>query len=202
MKSVSGVKFGKTEAGAVWLDAARTSPFRFYQFWLNTPDSEVVSYLKFFTFLERAEIEELATITGQSPERRLAQLALASELTTLVHGEDQAARAEHASAVIFSDGIATLPVDDVLAVFEDVPSIDLPVDQIGGDGIGLVDLLTRAGLAPSKGEARRLVQGGGVYVNNRRATDPATRVTWAEAIEGRLLILRKGQREQRLVRLL
>lgn len=200
MKTASGSKFGKTESGTVWLDESRTSPFRFYQFWLNTPDADAVAYLKSFTFLERSTLDALAESSARTPERREAQRALAREVTTLVHGARLAARAEHASAVVFSDDIATLDVDDVLAVFEDVPSTELPADEIVGQGMGLVDLLARVGLAPSKGEARRLVQAGGIYLNNRRASDPAARVTRDHAIGGRLLVLRKGQREQRLVR--
>ena len=114
MTTASGVKFGKTEAGAIWLDPARTSPFRFYQFWLNTDDRDVVAYLKFFTFLERAAIEELEAATKSAPEKREAQRVLAREVTGLVHGVEQVARAEHASAVLFGEDIATLDADDVL----------------------------------------------------------------------------------------
>jgi tyrosyl-tRNA synthetase len=201
MKTAAGTKFGKTESGAVWLDASRTSPFRFYQFWLNTPDTDAVGYLKSFTFLERTVIDEAASEAARAPERRDAQRMLAREVTTLVHGAAAAARAAHASAVVFSDDIATLEVEDVLAVFEDVPSTELAAEEMAGAGVGLVDLLARVGLAPSKGEARRLVQSGGVYLNNRRASDPQARVTRELAIGGRLLVLRKGPREQRLVRL-
>jgi tyrosyl-tRNA synthetase len=201
MKAASGVKFGKTEAGAVWLDASRTSPFRFYQFWLNAADADVIGYLRSFTFLERPAIDEFAGAAARAPERREAQRALAREVTTLVHGAGAALRAEHASAVVFGDDIATLDAEDVLAVFEDVPSTDLAADEVAGAGVGLVDLLARVGLASSKGEARRLVQSGGVYVNNRRASDPGVRVTRDQAIGGRLFLLRKGQREQHLVRL-
>jgi tyrosyl-tRNA synthetase len=201
MKTASGSKFGKTESGTVWLDESRTSPFRFYQFWLNTPDADVVAYLKSFTFLERAVIDELSVEAARAPGQRGAQRTLAREVTTLVHGANAADRAAHASAVVFSDDIATLAVEDVLAVFEDVPSTELAADEMAGAGVGLVDLLARVGLAPSKGEARRLVQSGGVYLNNRRASDPQARVTREHAIGGRLLVLRKGQREQRLVRL-
>ncbi len=126
---------------------------------------------------------------------------LAREVTTLVHGADQAARAEHASSVLFGEDITTLPAEDVLAVFEDVPSTELPSDAFGGEGMGLVDLVARVQLASSKSEARRLVQSGGVYVNNRRVADPQARVTRAEAIGGRLFVLRKGQKQMHLVKL-
>jgi tyrosyl-tRNA synthetase len=195
------VKFGKTEAGAVWLDPQRTSPFHFYQFWLNTDDRDVVRYLKFFTFLTKEAIESLGRATAESPERRDAQRTLAREVTALVHGADQVARAEHASSLLFAGDIASLEVDEVLAVFEDVPSTELAADTFGGDGIGIVDLMARVQLAPSKGEARRLVQSGGVYVNNRRVSDPQARLTRVEAIGGRLFVLRKGQKQNHLVRI-
>ena len=199
--TASGVKFGKTESGTVWLDAARTSPFRFFQFWLNTDDRDVVTYLKYFTFLERAPIAALEAATAATPEAREAQRVLAREVTTLLHGAEQASRAEHASHVLFGEDITTLTVDEVLAVFEDVPSTELPADAFGGEGIGMVDLVARVQLAASKSEARRLVQAGGVYVNNRRVADPLARVTRAEAIGGRLFVLRKGQKQTHLVRL-
>src|SRR5712692_7251332 len=182
--TASGVKFGKTEAGAIWLDPARTSPFRFYQFWLNTDDRDVVSYLKFFTFLDRAAIVALEEAARTAPEKRGAQRVLAREVTTLVHGADHLARAEQASSVLFGEDIATLPVDDVLAVFDDVPSTELPGETFAGEGMAVIDLMTRVQLAPSKGEARRLVQSGGVYVNNRRVSDVLARLTRDQAIGG------------------
>jgi len=199
--TASGVKFGKTEAGTIWLDPARTSPFRFYQFWLNTDDRDVVPYLKYFTFLDRDTIEAVDATGREAPGKREAQRLLAREMTTLVHGGEQMARAERASSVLFGEDITTLSADDVLSVFEDVPSAELPATALDGDGIGMVDLVARAQLAGSKSDARRLVQSGGVYVNNRRINDPQTRLTRAHAIEGRLILLRKGQRQNVLVRL-
>jgi len=199
--TASGVKFGKTESGTVWLDPARTSPFKFYQFWLNTDDRDVIPYLKFFTFLDRDAIDALEARVREAPQAREAQRTLAREVTALVHGAGQVARAEHASSVLFGEAIATLPADDVLAVFDDVPSIEVPADAFEGEGLGIVDLVSRTPLAASKGEARRLVQSGGVYVNNRRTADPQARVRREHAIEGRLLVLRKGQRQNVLVRL-
>jgi tyrosyl-tRNA synthetase len=200
MTTASGTKFGKTEAGTIWLDPARTSPFKFYQFWLNTDDRDVVEYLRFFTFLDRAAIAALEAATKTAPEKREAQRVLAREVTAIVHGAEQVARAERASTVLFGEDIATLDADDVLAVFADVPSTELPADALG-EGIGIVDLLARVQLAPSKGEARRLVQSGGVYLNNRRLSDPQSRVTREQAIGGRLFVLRKGQRQNHLVKL-
>jgi tyrosyl-tRNA synthetase len=201
MKTASGTKFGKTEAGTVWLDAARTSPFRFYQFWLNTDDRDVIPYLRYFTFLDRDAIAALEVSVREAAEKREAQRVLAREVTTLVHGASQVTRAEHASGVLFGEDLSTLSADDVLAVFEDVPSADVPAEALDGEGIGMVDLVTRARLAESKSDARRLVQSGGVYVNNRRVSDPAARLTREQAIEGRLLVIRKGQKQNVLVRL-
>ena len=203
MKTASGVKFGKTEAGTIWLDPARTSPFKFYQFWLNTDDSDVVAYLKYFTFLDRELVASLETATRAAPEKREAQRVLAREVTTLVHGSNHVTRAEHASSLLFGEDIAMLPADDVLAVFEDVPSSTVAVASFLGAGIGIVDLLAdpQVRLAPSKSEARRLVQSGGVYVNNRRVADPHARLTRDQAIDGRLFVLRKGQKQTHLVRL-
>jgi tyrosyl-tRNA synthetase len=197
----SGTKFGKTEAGTVWLDAQRTSPFQFYQFWLNTDDRDVVSHLKKFTFLERDEIARLEESTRVEPQKRDAQRALARELTTTVHGAEQTARAEQASTVLFGEDITTLSLEDVLAVFADVPSTELAGDALGDEGVGIVDLVARVQLAPSKSEARRLVQSGAVYVNNRRVADPQARVTRDLAIAGKLFVVRKGQRQQHLVKL-
>jgi len=201
MTTASGTKFGKTEAGTVWLDPARTSPFRFYQFWLNTSDRDAIPYLKYFTFLDRPAIDALEAATKGAPEKREAQRVLAREVTTAVHGAEQVARAEHASSLLFVEDISTLPVDDVLAVFEDVPSTELAAGELGGDGIGLVDLVARVQLAPSKTEARRLVESGGIYVNNRRASDVKTKLTREQAIGGCLFVLRKGQKQNHLVRL-
>ena len=127
----AGVKFGKTEAGAVWLDPARTSPFHFYQFWLNSDDRDVVRHLKFFTFLPRETIEALARATAGAPERREAQRTLAREVTALVHGPDQVVRAERAAAVLFSEQVTSADVGDVLMVFADAPSTELTLPHEG-----------------------------------------------------------------------
>ena len=197
----SGVKFGKTEAGAVWLDPHLTSPFRFYQFWLNTEDSDAGRYLRYFTFLDRPTIEELEEATRTSPESREAQRALAREATQMVHGPEHVTRAERASGVLFGEDIATLPADDVLSVFDDVPSSTVTADKLAGDGVAVVDLLASSGLTASKGEATRLIRGGGVYVNNRRVTDERARLRSTDAIEGRLFVLRKGAKQNHVVKI-
>jgi tyrosyl-tRNA synthetase len=201
MKTASGAKFGKTEVGTIWLDAQRTSPFKFYQFWVNTDDRDAVPYLKFFTFLGEHDVEALAAAAAAAPERREAQRVLAREVTTLVHGADHVARAERASSLLFVEDITSLPLEDVLAVFEDVPSTELVASEFDGEGIGIVELVARVQLAASKSEARRLVQSGGVYVNNRRASDVQQKITHQQAIGGRVLLLRKGSKEQHLIRL-
>jgi tyrosyl-tRNA synthetase len=203
MTTASGGKFGKTEAGTIWLDPGRTSPFKLYQFWLNTEDRDVVSYLKLFTFLDRAAIGELEAVTTSAPAKREAQRALAREVTTLVHGAEHVTRAEHASSVLFGEDISTLSGDQVLAVFADVPSSSVSQSSFDGAGMALIDLLAdpQVRLAPSKSEARRLVQSGGIYVNNRRISDVQARLTRDQAIDGRLFVLRKGQKQNHLVRL-
>ena len=198
--SASGVKFGKTEAGAVWLDRERTSPFRFYQFWLNTDDRDVVRYLKFFTFLSAEDIGVLEQATAAHPETRDAQRVLARAVTALVHSEDDVQRAERAATLLFHEDIATLSVDDVLAVFDDVPSTDVPSAEFAA-GVSVLDAVVRTKLAPSKSDARRLVESGGIYVNNRRVSDVKARLTSAQAIGGQLFIVRKGARQNSLLRL-
>ena len=193
----AGVKFAKTEAGAVWLDPARTSPFHFYQFWLNTDDRDVVRYLKFFTFLPREAIEALARATAEAPERREAQRTLAREVTALVHGSEQVERAERAAAVLFDESITRADVHDVLMVFADAPSTEL---ALAADGMSLVEMLATVKLAASRSEATRLVKSGGVYVNNVRATDERARLHVGDAIGGQVILLRKGRKDQHVVK--
>lgn len=197
--NAAGTKFGKTESGTVWLDPARTSPFRFYQFWLNTDDRDVVPYLKYFTWLGRPEIEALETAVAERPERREAQKVLAQEVTRLVHGPEELARAERASEVLFGGSLDGVSVDDLLGVFEDVPSTDVERVRLEDGDLLLPDLLVETGIATSKGEARRLVRAGGVNVNNRRASDENAPITPGDCIEGRLIVLRKGQKHYHLV---
>jgi len=198
--TATGVKFGKTEAGTVWLDATRTSPFRFYQFWLNTVDADAVRYLRYFTFLSEADITELERGLRAAPERRETQRALAREVTRLVHGQAAVERAEHASSVLFSEAISELAVEDLLAVFEDVPSTDVAAAALDGEGASVAELLAASGLASSKGEAVRLIRGGGVSLNNRRVANERERVVRGQAIGGRVFILRKGKQQQHVLR--
>jgi tyrosyl-tRNA synthetase len=194
-----GTKFGKTEGGSVWLDAKRTSPYRFYQFWLNTDDRDVVKYLKFFTFLDEETILSLEQSLEAHPEQREAQYRLASELTRTLHGSTACSRAEKASRVLFGGELTGLSAEDVQEIFADVPSSELPRTQLEG-GLPVVDLLVLSKLAASKGEARRLISGGGMYLNNQRISEAGQMVMIGEAIEGRFLVLRKGQKSYHLVK--
>jgi tyrosyl-tRNA synthetase len=199
--TAAGVKFGKSEAGAVWLDPDLTSPFRFYQFWLNTDDRDVVTYLKYFTFLTREEVEALEADVRTSPEKRVAQRTLARAVTATIHGQEAVERAEHASGLLFGERISELDVDDIVAVFDDVPSTGVAAAAFAAQGMAIADLLVATKIAASKGEAMRLVKGGGVYVNNRRVADERARFTADQAIAGRMFVLRKGARQYHLVRI-
>jgi tyrosyl-tRNA synthetase len=199
--TASGVKFGKTEAGAVWLDPALTSDFRFYQFWLNTDDRDAVKYLKFFTFLAGDRVEALERELAAAPEKRAAQRELAREVTRLVRGEEAVVRAERASAILFGGSLADARADDVLEVFADVPSTEIEAARFAEPGLAIAELLTLAGLAASKGEAARAIKGGGIYLNDGRVTDERGRITLGQAIDGRLFVLRKGQRNRHVVRI-
>src|SRR5690606_2688388 len=200
--TASGAKFGKTEAGTVWLDAERTSPFRFYQFWLNADDRDAEHWLKAFTFLPLEEIGEVMAAQAANPAARAAQRRLAEEVTALVHGADGLARADRATAGLLGRRPAQdLPAAELLEVSPDVTSTELPRARFEGDGMRIVELLDESGLASSRGDARRLVAGGGVYLNGERVADVERRVTLADAIDGAVVLLRKGRKENRVVRL-
>ena len=197
----AGVKFGKTEAGAVWLDAKLTSPYRFYQFWLNTDDRDVITYLKFFTWLSNEDIDQLEQTVKSSPENRVAQRRLAREVTTMLHGETELEKAVRGSEFFFGKEIEGLSVQEMLDIFADVPSLTMQKTKLGGEAFTLGDALALSGLAPSKGEAKRLVQGGGISVNNRRVNDVRQAISTFDLIDGQLLVVRKGAKECRLIRI-
>lgn len=199
--TASGVKFGKTEAGAVWLSAERTSPYRFYQYWLNVDDADVGMYLRFFTLLSRDEIEALEAAAASAPHERAAQYALAREVTGRVHGETGLARARSASEALFGGEMTGLAPDEIEEIFADVPSGVVGADALGGGGMGIVELLAATGVTPSKGEARRAVEQGGIYLNNQRVTDLERTVTLDDTIGGRFLVIRRGKRRYHLVRM-
>jgi tyrosyl-tRNA synthetase len=198
--SASGVKFGKTEEGAVWLDAELTSPYRFYQYWLNTDDRDVVTYLKYFTFLDQAQIEEIEAAHGAEPQKREAHRRLASEVTEMVHGPDALARAQRSSEVLFGAEIDDLEPAEILDIFQEVPSTTLAAGEVSGEGLPAVDLFAQS-LEISKGAARRLIREGGAYLNNRRCGDENTRITREDFLGGAVLVLRKGRKQYHVVQL-
>ncbi|MEJ5199671.1 MAG: tyrosine--tRNA ligase [Anaerolineae bacterium] len=195
-----GVKLGKTEQGTIWLDPKRTSPYRFYQFWLNQQDADVIRYLGYFTWLTREEIAELEQAVATRPEQREAQRRLAREVTRMVHGEQALAQAERASQALFGGSLDGLSADEIGEIFAEVPSCEMPRSAFEGEGKPVVDLLAEAGLVKSKGEARRLIAAGGAYVNNIRVTDAAQAVTTAQLIGGQFVVLRSGKKQYHLVR--
>lgn len=200
VRSASGVKFGKTEEGAVWLDPNRTSPYRFYQFWMNTSDEDVLNYLKYFTFLEREEVGELEKAHAESPQQRTAHRKLAEEVTRLVHGDEGLERALSATQVFFGAAFDDLEPAQVMDVFADVPSGELPRERFSAPA-RLIDILVESGFLPSKKEARRSIEGGGLSVNNHRVTDVDATLDLEQAIGGELFVFRKGKRSYHVVRI-
>jgi tyrosyl-tRNA synthetase len=197
--TAAGTKFGKTEAGAVWLDPKLTSPYRFYQFWVNVDDRDVSRFLRFFTLLPREEIEALERDLEAHPERRAAQQALARDVTTRVHGEGAARAAADVSALLFGKGDAgELSAAALEALRDEVPFVEIPV--LPAEGIDAVDLFVSAKLAPSKGGARRLLEQGGLSVNGKKLSAEERVVRSESMLVGRHLLLRKGAREYALVR--
>ena len=192
-----GTKYGKTAAGTVWLDAKKTSPYRFYQFFVNSDDADVTALLKTLTFLGQDEIASLEAELRARPEQRGAQRALAREMTTLVHGADALAAAQRASEILFGAPIGDVPE----AVFNDVVD-EVPTTDLGAlDGaVSFIDLAIRAGLSKSKSEARRDLTAGGFYLNNVRIDDPARVVTREDLLFGKYLLLRKGKRSYAVLR--
>lgn len=195
-----GSKFGKTESGAVWLDPNRTSPYKFYQFFINTEDSMVSTYLRKFTLLPRAEIEALEAAHAAKPEAREAHRALAREVTALVHGEAARDDAVRASEIMFGGGLDGISERVFEEVVGEVPTIDVEATVFAEAGINVLDAFVRSGLAQSKGQARRDLEGGGLYVNNLKAGDAQRQLSQADLLFGRYLLLRKGKRSYAVLR--
>jgi tyrosyl-tRNA synthetase len=198
LMTAAGTKFGKTEAGTVWLDADLTTPYEFYQFWLNADDRDAVRYLKFFTFLEASRIAELEDAGVREPEKRHVQRAVAQAVTRIVHGDAAVREAERASEKLFGGDIATMSAAELLQVFANVPSKTIAPQR---DGWRLANLLTDIGLTASNGEATRLIRSGGIYVNERRVTDEKARLSASEANDGQLFVVRKGKKDYFLIRI-
>ena len=191
-----GTKFGKTEGGAVWLDPQRTSPYKFYQFFVNTEDAKVSEYLRKFTFLSRAEIEVLEASHAANPGAREAHKALASAVTRLVHGETALAGALKASAILFGAEIGDTSEEIFRDVVGEIPTKDVTAAQLNAPGTSLAELLVHSGLAPSKGQARKDIEGGGVYINNVKAAAdaPNRALTSSDLLFDKYILLRKGKR--------
>ncbi len=174
---------GKTESGAIWLSPQRTSPYAFYQYWVNVDDAEAGMCLRFMTELEHDEIEALDRSRAEEPNRRASQKSLAEELTRLIHGESGLAKALTATKVFFGAEISQLSDSDLAEIFADVPGCELSSNDLDGEGLPVVDAFAQSGLCRSKGEARRTIQEGGAYVNNLRVTDVEARLTRSDLAE-------------------
>ncbi|MFE2181042.1 tyrosine--tRNA ligase [Streptomyces sp. NPDC059455] len=189
MTKADGTKFGKTETGTLWLDPEMTTPYAFYQFWLNTDDQDISRYMRILSFKSRDELEELEKVTEERPQARTAQRALAEELTTLVHGADQCAAVIAASKALFGQGeLAELDEATLAAAISELPNAK--VSELGQ----VTDLFAEVGLAPSKSAARRTVKEGGAYVNNVKVTAEDAVVAADELLHGRWLVLRRGKK--------
>lgn len=194
-----GGKFGKTESGAVWLTAARTSPYAMYQFWLNTSDEDIVRFLKLFTLLSREEIAELETAHAERPGAREAHRALAHHATTLVHGEAEAINAAKAAKALFSGEIADLPRELLTEVFAEIPSSDHPRASLDGEGVSLTDFLVETGLAKSKRESREFLANGSVSINGTKAGVDHT-LSASDLLHNEIIALRRGKKAWHLTR--
>jgi tyrosyl-tRNA synthetase len=195
-----GGKMGKTESGTVWLSADRTSPYQFYQYWINVDDADAGKCLRFLTEVSREELESLDAARSADPGKRESQRRLAEEITRLVHGEEGLATARRATEIFFGAEISQLNDGQLAEIFADVPSRELPRERLSGGGLPLIDALVESGLSKSKGDARRTIQQGGAYVNNRRVADLDARLTTANLASESVMILRSGRRSYALIR--
>jgi len=192
--NADGTKFGKTEKGAFWLDARKTSVYRFYQFWIRTDDRDVVRYLKFFTFLSQPEIAALEKEHQDKPEARAAHKALAKAVTDLVHGESATAEAMRASEILFGGGLEGISESTFEDIVHEAPGKEVEKSKLEGGGWPLVEVLVHSGLSTSKGQARKDIEGGGIYLNNVREASPQRALGSSDLLFGRYLLLRKGKR--------
>jgi tyrosyl-tRNA synthetase len=195
--NASGTKFGKTEAGTVWLDAELTKPYEFHQFWLNVDDRDAARYVRFFTFFGQEAIAELEAASAREPERRHAQRALAREVTRMVHGESAVREAESSAEKLFRGDLRSMSEGELLQVFSAVPSSQT---SHRAEGWSLTEFLASTAITESRGEATRLIRGGGIYVNGERVTDEKARLRPEDAIQGQYFVVRKGKKDNFLVR--
>jgi tyrosyl-tRNA synthetase len=189
-----GTKFGKTASGAVWLDPKKTSVYRFYQFWINVDDRDVIRYLKYFTFLTQEEIAALEKQQTENPGARVAHKALAKAVTDLIHGPAATTEAIRASQILFGGELAGISEATFNDISGEVPAKDIEKTRLAGTGMPLVELLVHAGLCPSKGQARKDIEGGGVNLNNVREASATRAVTVADLLFGKHILLRKGKK--------
>lgn len=196
-----GTKMGKTESGAVWLDADRTSPYEFFQYWVNTDDADVDGCLKMLTEVPLEEIAGLGASRAEDARKRESQKRLAEELTQLVHGQEGLATARRATEIFFGAEVTGLDDRTLGQIFADVPAGELPKAGLGGDGLPIVDALVAAGLAKSKGDARRTVEQGGAYVNNRKVEGLDRALSPADLASETVIVLRSGKKRYALLRL-
>nr|WP_270180606.1 tyrosine--tRNA ligase [Alkalihalobacillus sp. CinArs1] len=185
-----GSKFGKSEGGAIWLDADKTSPYEFYQFWINTDDRDVVKFLYYFTFLSVEEIKELEASNNEAPEKREAHRKLAEEVTKLVHGDEKLQQAINISKALFSGDIKELTADEIRQGFKDVPSYHVEEEEKG-----LIDLLVEAGISSSKRQAREDIKNGAIYINGDRSQEMDKVISSSDRIEGQYVIIRRGKKK-------
>ena len=201
IRKADGTKFGKTEKGNVWLDAERTSPYEFYQFWLNVSDVDAEKYIKIFTMLERETIEEAIAAHRECPERRELQKLLAREVTVMVHGEKEYENAVKASQMLFgkatAEDLRSLDEKTFLAVFDGVPTFELDRAKLP---LGLLDALAvETAIFPSKAEARKMIQGNGFSVNKEKRTDPSGQLTEDDIIDGKYILAQKGKKDYYII---
>ena len=194
-----GKKFGKTEAGAIWLDENKTSPYQLHQFLLNTQDQDVIKYLRILTFISDEEIFELEELTNKQPEKRTAQKALADSICSLVHGEEATKEANTSAKVLFGAPLTDLTEKQLTDIFSDVPSSELSSNNV--KKLSFLELLVESGLSKSKGEAKRLISNGGAYLNNVRVDDLALLMKDTDAVNSNLIVLRTGKKNYHLIKL-
>jgi tyrosyl-tRNA synthetase len=192
--NTDGSKFGKTAAGAIWLDPKRTSVYKFYQFWINTADADVIRYLKYFTFLTKEEIEALEKQHNENPGARVAHKALAKAATDLIHGENATTESVRASEILFGGNLEGIAESTFNEIVGEVPTKEIEKEKLESAGIPLVEILVHTGLSQSKGQARKDVEGGGVNINNVREQNFQLAVTTANLLFGKHILLRKGKK--------
>jgi tyrosyl-tRNA synthetase len=204
IKKADGGKFGKTESGTVWLDPEKSSPYHFYQFWLNASDEDAINYIRIFTFLGQEEINELIAKHLETPHERLLQRRIAEEVTRLVHSEEALRMAVEASQILFGKGthesLASLDERTLLAVFDGVPMFDIDRALLS-EGVALIDFLAvHTAVFPSKGEARRMLQGGGISLNKEKVDNPDALVNAKNLLNERFILVQKGKKQYYLIR--